>query len=262
MKKLSFYTVAERLAELQMSVNNVYEYVDEIILRVGPEETEESISKFLKQHDKEDKVKIFKKKFTNFADIRNFALFKTTGDWVLTLDSDETFSEKSLKSLRKLIQQDKYDGYKFFRIHFYKTAKQAMDPFKHKYLFRRKAGVKYAGNVHELLTGIEKIMEITDRKMVIYHYNSYSYMIKNNKKYHSILLGELAAAKKAESTHLIDLANFRLWANANIDNPENFRDEKKMKELQSEFDKRLKAVLGNNTHYHAELAQLEKLAKS
>ena len=41
--------------------------------------------------------KVFKKEFLDFADMKNFALSKTTGDWVLSVDADEKVT-KELKS--------------------------------------------------------------------------------------------------------------------------------------------------------------------
>lgn len=47
--------------------------------------------------------KIFRKKFTSFADQRNFALGKTKGEWVLYVDSDERIGRELRKEIEDMI---------------------------------------------------------------------------------------------------------------------------------------------------------------
>jgi glycosyltransferase involved in cell wall biosynthesis len=256
-KSISFYIFAERADEgVIRAVKNVYDFVDELIVRL--DEKKEG-AELLEEIDRQSKIKIFPQKFTDFADVRNFALSKVTGDWVLTLDSDEIFSRALLNNLARYVEDEKFDGYKFNRIHFYKSKEEARDPFQHLRLFRKTKGVKYTGSVHELLEGVERIYKCQSWKSVILHFNKYRDMVSKNKRYHAILEEELKLAKKGDYPQLVELAKFRLWCNENIDNPEHFKDLEKMSDLKQEFELKLKQVLKGRKHYHHDLAKLEHL---
>lgn len=55
---------------------------------------------------------IFLKKFENdFSAQRNFALTKAKGDWILSIDADETLSKPLKKVIPKLIKNKNYLGY-------------------------------------------------------------------------------------------------------------------------------------------------------
>lgn len=54
--------------------------------------------------------KIFEHKFVNFVEpARNFAISKTTGDWVLILDPDERVPAKLAQVLRKIATENEFD---------------------------------------------------------------------------------------------------------------------------------------------------------
>lgn len=258
MNKISFYTFSEDISPgVIRAIKNVYQYVDDIVIRVGKKENLDILSKI----DPSNKVRVFQKKFTTFADVRNFCLSKTLFDWVLTLDDDETFSSIFLSSLAELKKDRKVFGYKINRIHFYHTKKEVFDPFKHLRFFKKNKGVRYLGRVHELLDGIEKnrVKEISNINMTIFHFNKYKDMVLKNKKYLAILQDELAIAEKTKDSRLINLAEFRIWSNQNIDNVGNFYKLEKMKTIRKEFDARLEQVLGKDKNYHKRLMKLESI---
>jgi len=255
--KISFYTFSEVVDEGTLrAIKNVYNFVDELVVRLNKKNI--GLSE-IKKIDEKKKIKVINKDFTCFADIRNFCLANTLGDWILTLDSDEIFSAEFLKNIRKYVKNGDVSGYKIKRIHFYKTKNEAPDPFLHLRFFKKNHNTKYSGLVHELLSGVEKIKKINNNKEIIYHFNSFSDMLKKNQKYRTILKKELHLAQQKQDEDLIKLAKFRLWSNVNIDDPRNFSDRKKMDEIMGQFKIKLKKVLRGRTNYHEDLYRLEKL---
>lgn len=255
--KLSFYTFAKNLdASCLRTISNVYDYVDELIVILS---NEFAISETLKVPDLQKKVKFFYEPFRNYAQMRNFALAKVTGKWVLALDSDETLSTKLLLNLRKLITDQQYTGYKIMRIHYYQTKNQVYDPFLHLRLFKLSPIVKYVGQVHELLMNVKKISKIMDKEMVIFHFNTLETMIENNKKYYQMLMQYKAAATKYSNQNLVDLADFLIWCNQNIDNPLYITKRQNLKRVKTEYQRRLKLILNGRKHYHDDLAKLNYL---
>jgi glycosyltransferase involved in cell wall biosynthesis len=58
-------------------------------------------------------AKVYQFKWINdFSSARNFALSKSSGNWILYLDADERLSKKSVSELGKLTEQDELTGYK------------------------------------------------------------------------------------------------------------------------------------------------------
>lgn len=256
---ISFYCISPDLSVgLKRAIQNVYSFVDEIIIILGSDTKKAALPVYF---DPQYKIKTFYKPFTYFAQMRNFALSKITGQWILTLDSDEIFSTKLLENVRILVQTKRYDGYKFHRVHFYQTPNETMDIFMHTRLFR--AGkVLYVGKVHELLDGLINIKEVMDTKQVILHFNRLSDMGKNNIKYLAILERELELAKKYKNERLRAATEFRIWANLHVDNIRIYKNPRLAQAIKREFYKRrdqLMKVLGNKKNYHEELLALEKL---
>lgn len=97
--------------------------------------------------------KFFFKKFENdFSKQRNFALSKTKGNWILSIDADETLSRSLQRVITRLIKNTKYLGYLIPRRNYINQK----DWLKHglfypDYQLRlfKKRGVKYVKKVHE-----------------------------------------------------------------------------------------------------------------
>ncbi len=63
---------------------------------------------------KELGAKVFSFKDHGYVEpARNFALSKPTHKWTLVIDGDERLTEKLKKTIKKLVKDDKYDGFKF-----------------------------------------------------------------------------------------------------------------------------------------------------
>ena len=75
-------------------------WADEIVV-VDSESLDRTVEICRKYTDK-----IFVKKFTNFSDMKNFALSRTTGDWLLSIDADEEVSHELSKKIDEIISND------------------------------------------------------------------------------------------------------------------------------------------------------------
>ncbi len=49
----------------------------------------------------------------NFAEARNYAAKKCTGDWILIIDADETLEEEGIEKIRKAVKQTKKNSIQF-----------------------------------------------------------------------------------------------------------------------------------------------------
>lgn len=91
--------------KLSHCLKSVMDFADEIIvLDLGStDDTEKICQKY--------GVRVFRHKFVSFVEqVRNYAISKTTGDWVLILDPDEELSDSLKNHLMQLIKEDKYDA--------------------------------------------------------------------------------------------------------------------------------------------------------
>lgn len=66
-------------------------------------------------------AEVYVEEWKGYTEQKNSALQKINGDWVLSLDADEEFSDEAQADIRKLIQEDNptVDGYAFRRKVFY-----------------------------------------------------------------------------------------------------------------------------------------------
>ena len=94
----SFYYILYNEAEnIVRSLESIKQYVDEIIICIDnktTDNTEKVITEWFKNDLKDPKgktysIKIFRFDWTGFADARNFAVSKCTGDYIITIDGHE-----------------------------------------------------------------------------------------------------------------------------------------------------------------------------
>lgn len=103
---------------------------------------------------KEYTDKIFLKKWNNsFSEQKNFGISKANGKWVLVLDADERLSPELQSEIKKIIDNDKYEGYWFSRKTFITPTRYLAHGFFYPdyqlKLFRNNFGIKYENRVHE-----------------------------------------------------------------------------------------------------------------
>ena len=129
---------------------------------------------------------IYKKEFTNFSEMKNFALSKTTGDWVLSIDADEEVTDALRDEIKGKVRYmpDNIAGYfihrrsHIFGREFKFTGTQ--DDFQMR-LFRKTEGV-FTQPVHEkvLINGPTAKLK---NYMIHYTYRSLGDYTKRLNKY-------------------------------------------------------------------------------
>lgn len=83
-----------------LCLEHIVKYVDEIILvdNGSTDRTKEIASRYIG-------VKIYDYPATNnMAEVRNFSLFKATGDWFLQIDADEIYPASEIRKIREFIE--------------------------------------------------------------------------------------------------------------------------------------------------------------
>lgn len=91
---------------------------------------------------------VYKDRFINFSQIRNFALRKAKGDWILYIDADERTTPELASEIKKSIKNSSCSAYFIKRKNFY-LGKQWSYIEKMLRLFRRDKLKGWRGEVHE-----------------------------------------------------------------------------------------------------------------
>jgi len=84
----------------------------------------------------------------DFADARNFALSKSTGDWILYLDADERLNKKSVQELKKRTQIQTQKGYHCRIVNIDEVSKRP-SIMSYVRLFANSSEISFEGKVHE-----------------------------------------------------------------------------------------------------------------
>lgn len=136
---------------LESCLNSVKGYDELIIVDTGSEDNTVEIAK--KYTDKVFTDYIWK---DHFADARNHALSKCTGDWILWIDADDKLLTPISKIKEKLSQlNNEVDAVKI-KI----SSKNSYHFFPN--IHKNKKEIKYKGAAHNYLTGYEKLVQFDD----------------------------------------------------------------------------------------------------
>lgn len=142
MKKLSVFSVVKNESALIEGMLESARGADEHwIIDTGS--TDDTIAKARKYTENIDTSFIWN---DSFADAKNHALSKCTGDYIIGLDADCRFKEGAVQTLKDFIQTADKDVYRIPLIW-----NDAANPIHHwlPKLFRRDANIHFTGNVHE-----------------------------------------------------------------------------------------------------------------
>lgn len=144
------------------------------------------------------KCKIYKRKFDKFADQKNFAASKATGDWILSLDADEEITPELASEIKSVIASEaKHSAYSIPRRNIIlekeiKYTRWQPELDRHVWLWRKDKAF-WQGDVHEELLVSGKVGELKNAKL---HYqyetvteflemmNGYSSLDLENKKFY------------------------------------------------------------------------------
>ncbi len=142
-------------------INSAREIVDEIVVvdTGSTDKTKEIAAKFTD--------KVFDFKWNNdFSEARNFSLGKATKEWILVFDADETIAKNDLEKIKKLTENENFDGYKLtLRNYFKAEGIKANDSYEESKgysgwvsselvrLFRNKKEFLFENVIHEVISG-------------------------------------------------------------------------------------------------------------
>jgi glycosyltransferase involved in cell wall biosynthesis len=107
----------------------------------------------------------------DFSAARNFALSKSTGDWILYLDADERLSKDSFEEVKSIISSGKKYGV-LCKVRSHDDAKGFSSVMKYVRLFKNDSRLRFSGSVHEqIVPSLDELnYEYTDSGITIYHY--------------------------------------------------------------------------------------------
>lgn len=128
---------------LKGCLDSVMGIIDEIILvdTGSTDRTKEIAARY--------EAKIFDYEWKNdFAAARNFALSKTTGDWILYLDADERLTKESIAEIKMIIANDKRIGVNCI-VRSTDQTTQNTHSIYYPRLFKYHKSIRFQGKVHE-----------------------------------------------------------------------------------------------------------------
>lgn len=162
--------------KIAKAIESVIGLADEVIvIDCGSNDKTVEIAKKLE-------AKVYHREFDNFANQKNYALSKVTGDWILSLDADEQISPALAKEIKKAIESKEYVGYLISRKNFIlgKEIKHSRwSPDRHIWLWKKEFG-EWVGDVHEEVKVEGKVGTLSESKIHISHKTIDSFLKANN----------------------------------------------------------------------------------
>lgn len=127
-------------------------------------------------------VKTYFRKFDNFANQKNWALSKATGEWILSIDADEQISTDLSKEIKENIRNSQYAGFLIKRRNFLLGGEikySRWSPDQHIWLWKKGFG-KWVGDVHEEVIVTGKVRLLNNSKIHNSHKTVSEFMKANN----------------------------------------------------------------------------------
>ena len=190
------YIVKNEEYNLRRSIDSLKDQVDEIVV-VDTGSTDNTM-----EVAKSYGAKVFESPWNNdFSTPRNMALNNATGDWIVFLDADEYFTDKTSKNLRSVIEHGDKQGKEGLLVNLVNIdVDQNNKVLDTTYILRMYKNVKewrYVGRIHEELRKpngqpLEKISLLPTSSLELYH-TGYSAKINADKARRNLtmLLAEL-----------------------------------------------------------------------
>lgn len=154
---------------------------------------------------KEFKAQVFTREFDNFANQKNWAASKASGEWILSVDADEVIPNPLSKEIAEAIKSPQYSAYLIPRRNFILGAEikhSRWSPDKHIWLWKKEDG-KWSGDVHEEVVVSGKVGELKGTK-IHYQDKTVSEFISSNRKYADLCARKmLAEGKKFSLLHFL-----------------------------------------------------------
>lgn len=184
---ISVVSVSFNEAEkLDKCLSSAYKFADEIIIiELGAIDSTDAIAK--KYH-----ARLYKQKFVPYVElIRNFAISKTKGNWILILDPDEMITLQLADELKKISQDGGFDAVNIPRknIFFGRWIKHTnWWPDRHIRFFK-KGKVEWSNKIHSYPKVEGKTLDLEAKgELAILHYGykSISEFLDRQNRYSSI----------------------------------------------------------------------------
>lgn len=195
MKISAVYIAKNEAHNIARSLESIKDMVDELIL-VDTGSTDDTVKIFQSYGGQ-----VFYRQWDDdFSAPRNLALSKATGDWIIILDADESFSETTRKNIKRVLEScsKKANGLLVNKVNFDEDNGEFLDEFYDLRIVRNIKGLNYKGIIHErLFIGEEEFCDaqrVAKELLTIYH-NGYSSSISVEKNQRNIRLMEAAITK-------------------------------------------------------------------
>ncbi|SHF49898.1 Glycosyltransferase involved in cell wall bisynthesis [Caldanaerobius fijiensis DSM 17918] len=108
----------------------------------------------------------------SYKDAKNFAIDNATGDWILSIDSDEALSCNYGQKLRKLAQKGNCKGYALLVQNYYPNGRWSSFPVTK--FFIRNPAVRYEKDIHETVNyALQRIGCVPEIKGIYIHHYGY-----------------------------------------------------------------------------------------
>jgi (heptosyl)LPS beta-1,4-glucosyltransferase len=136
-------------------------------------------------------AKVYQHKRIGYVEpARNYAVSKTTGEWILILDADEQAPKALIKELKKIVQKPKADYYRLPRknIIFGKWIKHSRWWPDYNIRFFRKEFVSWSEIIHSVPITQGKGLDLQAREdlaIIHYHYDSIEQFVERMNRYTS-----------------------------------------------------------------------------
>ncbi len=123
-------------------------------------------------------AKVFKRVFDNFANQKNYAASKASGEWIFSLDADEIVTPKLAEEIKRTISDTDCDAFLIPRRNFLlggEIKHTRWSPDKHIWLWRKEKG-GWVGEVHEEVKVTGKIGELLHPKIHYQYKKIYEFL--------------------------------------------------------------------------------------
>jgi glycosyltransferase involved in cell wall biosynthesis len=162
---------------IELALASCMSFADEIIV-VDTGSTDSTLA-ILKKYSK---VKVIAEaEFKGYSYHRNQAIKSSTSDWILIIDSDEFVGKKLQDEFKNLAKTKIYSAYRFYyrwvshldnnSATYHRPVKKIKGRFNPRLrFFRRLANVRYEGEIHEAVFGLEtKRIKDLSQDLALYH---------------------------------------------------------------------------------------------
>lgn len=114
-------------------------------------------------------AKVFFRKFDNYADQKNFALEKSAGEWVFSIDGDEEIEDRLAEEIKNAVKDSKFDAYSIPRKNiifgkFIRYTRWQPELDRHIWLFKKDKS-RWVGDVHEEIVTNGKVGKLRYAKI-------------------------------------------------------------------------------------------------